>query len=106
MIMNKGKTVIAGTPDMLREKISGHPTVKIELESLNNNIVDAVQSGGSARNVTVNAEDNSLLIVVDDAKTGTPEIVREIVNSGGLILSVNVVRPSLEEAYLKLIRGN
>jgi hypothetical protein len=54
----------------------------------------------------VNAEDNSLLIVVDDAKTGTPEIVREIVNSGGLILSVNVVRPSLEEAYLKLIRGN
>jgi ABC-2 type transport system ATP-binding protein len=106
MIMNKGKTVIAGTPDKLREKISGNPTVKIELENLNKNIVDAVQRGMPKGNVTVNAEDNSLIVIVDDAKTATPEIVREIVNSGGLILSVNLVRPSLEEVYLKLIRGN
>ena len=35
----------------------------------------------------------------------TPEIVRSIVEAEGQILSVNVLRPSLEEAYLKLIKG-
>ena len=62
-----------------------------------------MQLGVPAKNVTVNVEDNSLIVMVDDAKTATPQIVREIVNSGGLILSVNVIRSSLEEAYLKLV---
>jgi hypothetical protein len=40
---------------------------------------------------------------VDEA---TPVVVRSVVEAGGMILSVNVVEPSLEETYLKLIGGD
>ncbi len=105
MIMNRGKTVIVGTPDELRKKISGQPVVQITLETLNKDIIDAVKSSIQTRDVSVVKDNNSLLISVDDAKVATPEIVREIVKHGGSIFSVNEVRPSLEEAYLKLIGG-
>jgi ABC-2 type transport system ATP-binding protein len=104
MIMNKGKTVIVGTPDDLREKISDQPVVQVTLASLNEEIVAKLQLNKLAKRVTVDVENNNLLVSVDDARQATPEIIREIVRSGGSILSVNVVRPSLEEAYLKLIR--
>ena len=104
MIMNKGKTVIVGTPDELREKTSAQPAVQVILGSLNENIIAALKTNELAKNVLVDFDNNGLLVSVNDAKLATPEIVREIVDSGGLILSVNVVRPSLEEAYLKLIR--
>ena len=104
MIMNKGKTVIVGTPDELREKTSAQPTVQIILGSLNENIITALKTNELAKNVLVDFDNNGLLVSVNDAKLATPERVREIVDSGGLVLSVSVVRPSLEEAYLKLIR--
>ena len=44
------------------------------------------------------------MINVADARSDTPEIVNSIVKSGGQILSVNIFRPSLEEAYLKLVK--
>jgi hypothetical protein len=44
------------------------------------------------------------MISVEDARSATPKIVRAIVEAEGQILSVNVLRPSLEEAYLKLIK--
>ena len=104
MIMNKGKTVIVGTPDELCDKISEKPIVQVKLGTLNKNLISAAESVGGAENVTANFEDSSLLVTVDDARVATPEVVRRLVNAGGLILSVNVFRPSLEEAYLKLIR--
>jgi ABC-2 type transport system ATP-binding protein len=104
MIMNKGKTVIVGTPDELREKISDQPIIQVTLGFLDENIVAKLKQNNLAKKVVVDVETNNLLVSVDDARQATPEIVREIVSFGGLILSVNVVRPSLEEAYLKLIR--
>ena len=41
---------------------------------------------------------------VDDIESATPLVVRSIVQVDGLILSVNAVQPSLEEAYLKLVK--
>jgi ABC-2 type transport system ATP-binding protein len=104
MIMNKGKTVIVGTPDELRQKISGQPVIQIMLDSLDERIAAVMRKNEHAKNVSVDVENNCLLVSVDDARRATPEIVREIVRFGGLVLSVNVERPSLEETYLKLIR--
>jgi hypothetical protein len=42
-----------------------------------------------------------LTITLDDVRSGTPEVVKSVVDAGGLVLVVYVVRPSLEEAYLK-----
>jgi len=103
-IMSKGKTVIIGTPEELREETTGQPTIHIILRAINKKIIDAIERSGHAKTVTTNAADSSLAVTVDDAKTATPEIIRSIVHAEGSILSVNILRPSLEEAYLKLIR--
>jgi len=104
MIMNKGKCITVDSPDGLREKISGQPTIQITLKTLTPNIVATAKTQNQVVDVKVNQQDSSLMIKVENANSATPEIVRAIVEAQGKILSVNLQRPTLEEAYLKLIR--
>jgi ABC-2 type transport system ATP-binding protein len=104
MIINRGKSVIVGTPDELRERINGEPTVQITLKKLNPEIIEAVKKISQVTLVNADKSASILTITLDDAHSGTPEVVKKIVEADGLVLSVNILRPSLEEAYLKLIR--
>ena len=104
MIINKGTSVIVGTPDELRNKISGTPTVEVSLETVNSKLVDAVKTVNEVKQVTVDTESCILTVTLSDTQSGTPKIVKNLVDAGALILGVNFVRPSLEEAYLKLIK--
>jgi len=104
MIINRGKSVIVGTPDELRERIAGKPTVQITLKKLNAEIIEAAKKVNQVRQVNADKSASSLTITLDDAQSGTPEVVRKIVEANGLVLGVNILRPSLEEAYLKLIK--
>lgn len=104
MIMNKGRCVVVGSPDELRRKISPDPIIQIVLKSIEQKILKAVKTIESAKEVEVNHQERMLMIKVEDSRSATPEIVSRVVESGGQILSVNVFRPSLEEAYLKLIK--
>jgi len=65
--------------------------------------MDQLQSFPFVKNVKAYYNDSKLTIHVDDVKTNTPEIVKNIVYAGGLTLSVETLRPSFEEAYLKII---
>jgi ABC-2 type transport system ATP-binding protein len=104
MIINKGKSIVVGTPDELRESTAGKPTVKINLRKLNPKIIDATKRISNVKRVDADESASSLTITLDDINSGTPEVVKSIVDVGGLVLGVYVLRPSLEEAYLKLIK--
>jgi len=104
LIMNKGKALVMGSPEELQEKTSGQPKIKIELKEICQNIIDVAKQNPQVNMVTANPEGDSLLINVDDAKAATPEIIYDLVNAGAEVLSVNILRPSLEETYLKLIK--
>ena len=104
IIINKGKSVIVGSPEELREKIGGPPIIQIALREVNPSIIEAVKKLPQVTEVSEDTSSSSLKIRVADAKSATPEIVRNIVNARGMILSVNVIRPSLEEAYIRLIK--
>jgi ABC-2 type transport system ATP-binding protein len=104
MIISKGKSVVVGTPEELRNRIAGPPTVQINLRKLNSKIIEATKRVRHVRRVDVDESASILTVVLDDVSVGTPEVVKSIVDAGGLVLVVNVVRPSLEEAYLKLIK--
>jgi DNA gyrase/topoisomerase IV subunit A len=67
---------------------------------------DIVTSLRNAADLKEFVEDGSkrLLITLDDPDNETPRVVADIVAKGGQILSVRTLRPSLEDAYLKLIR--
>jgi len=104
LIMNRGKTLVMGTPEELREKTFNQPKIKIEMKEINQRIIEVAKQNAQAKGVTANPEDNSLLIDVDNANAATPEIICDLVNASAKVLSVNIIRPSLEETYLKLIK--
>ena len=93
-----------GTPDELRNRTAGKPKVQISLRNLNLNIIEATKRVSHVRQVDADKSASNLTIALDDISSGTPEVVKSIVDAGGLVLAVNVLRPSLEEAYLKLIK--
>lgn len=104
MIINKGTSVIVGTPDELRNKISGIPTVEVILETISPKLVKATKKVNDVKQVTVDEESCKLTITMENAQSGTPKIVKNLVEAEGLILGVKVVRASLEDVYLKLIK--
>jgi len=105
MIINKGKNMVVGTPDELRNRIIGKPTVRINLRKLDPKIVEATKKVSHVEQVEFDESTSNLTIILDDASLGTPEVVKSIVDAGGQILAVYAVRPSLEEVYLKMVKG-
>lgn len=104
MIINKGKSVVVGTPDELRNRIARKPSVQINLKKVDPKIIEAARRVSHVEQVDVDESDSSLRIVLDDVNESTPAVVKSIVDAGGLVIGVHVLRPSLEEAYLKLIK--
>ncbi len=104
MIINRGKSVIVGTPDELRDRIAGQPTLQITLKRVNQRIVEAVKKLELVRGVDADDSASTLTVTVDDVQSVTPDVVRSVVHAGGMVLSVSILRPSLEEAYLKLVK--
>jgi len=105
LIMNKGKCLLIGTPDELREKITDNPVIQVDLTQVTGKIVAALKANRKVKDVNAKPEEPSLLVSVEDIRSTAPEVVRAIVEADGQILAVNSYRPSLEEAYLKLIKG-
>ena len=104
MIINKGKSIVAGTTDELRRKIAGPPKLEVGLIKVTEQIVRAAEASENVRAVEVNGANTKLMIDVDDPDSSTPYVVKRIVDAGGLVRSVQLVEPSLEEAYLKLVK--
>jgi len=105
MMMNKGRCLLIGKPDDLRERTTTRPVIQVDLTQVTNKIMQALKANGKVKEVSTKPEEASLLISVEDIRLATPEIVRTIVEADGQILGVNAFRASLEEAYLKLIKG-
>ncbi len=104
MIINRGRSVIAGTFEELQNKTGDRPTLQITLKKLDPSIIDAVKSVKEVEEVYVNETQGTMTITVNDSMNTTPKIVKTIVAADGSVLSVNMLRPSLEETYLKLVR--
>jgi len=104
MIMNKGRRSIVGSPEELQNRIAGEPTLQIALREINAKIIEALKNIEQVRRFSVDQKTAKLEIIVDDIESSTPEIVKGTVDAGGEILSVNSMKPSLEEAYLKLVK--
>jgi ABC-2 type transport system ATP-binding protein len=102
MIMNKGKCIIIGTPDELRRKIGGMPTIEVILRSVDFGMIECLKKSDLVKSLIVS--ENKLVMGVETADS-VPQLVKTIVESGGMIISVNEKQPSLEEAYLKLVKG-
>ena len=95
------KLMAIGSPEELEGSIWGNKTV-IQLKEVNDKILEAINNLSI---VTMVHDNNKLTIDVVDPENENPIIVDAIVNAGGQVQYVNRLSPSLEEAYLKIVRG-
>jgi len=99
MIIAKGQSIVTGTTGDLRRRIAGKPKLEVRLVSVNERLVKAVEKVGK-----VEASEGRIVVDLEDLEGGTPEVVKKVVSAGGQVKSVSLLEPSLEDAYLKLIR--
>jgi ABC-type multidrug transport system ATPase subunit len=90
-----------GTPEEL-EQLVGPKKTTIQLEQINDAILKSLSklSLGS-----ISRDENKLTIKLANPYKENPLIVRAIVEAGGNVQTVSVSSSSLEDAYIRLVRG-
>ena len=97
----KTKLLAVDTPKNLTQSLSGIKTV-IQLETINDKIIMAVEKLKPGK---VEVSNNKLIINVADPELENPDILKVIETAGGRVQLVNEVTSTLEEVYLKYVRG-
>jgi ABC-2 type transport system ATP-binding protein len=98
----KTKLVTAGTPAELKASLWGIKTV-VQLAAIDESIAKKLERRLKPRVFQVSGN----RVVVDVANPGeeNPDIVKAVVSAGGRIQSVTELAPTLEDVYMKLVRG-
>jgi ABC-2 type transport system ATP-binding protein len=105
MIIRDGESLIVGSPDELRRRMTGSPFLEVRLRRVDEGIIRSIRTLEQVSNLSIDDDANKMTVGLKDLEEATPLVVRRIVEAGGLILSVEALEPSLEEAYLKLVGG-
>ena len=96
------KLLAIGTPNDLEKAANGRKTV-VQLESVSDAIVSAAKKAGAGGVEVVSG--NKLVIKVGDPEKENPDILGAIFAAGGRVQFVTEAGATLEEVYLKLVRG-
>ena len=103
-IINEGRILAIGKPDELLPSPKEH-RFSFEISSLSPaaDYVDDLKGLDEVLEVR-EAHGNKIVVVLEE-KEAISDVVRKLVLKGCRVLEVRMVRPSLEEVYLKLVRG-
>jgi ABC-2 type transport system ATP-binding protein len=97
----KTSLVTIGSPQELRNSLSGRK-VKVQLQQVDDAIISSVKAMGyQIGEMTA----NSIVINLKEPERENPAILRSIQSAGGKIVFVTEVGSSLEDVYLKLVKG-
>ena len=105
MIINKGKKIALGALEELLSN-TNKKILKIALRKLDQKVIDAIKCFKQVKEISLDNSTSIVSVVLNDSEEVTPEIIKSVVLNGGLILSVNVANQSLEDVYLRIVRGN
>ncbi len=97
----KTKLIATGKPEELRRSLSGR-RIKIQLQSVNDSIVAAIKKIGYE---IQEVSENTLEVNVSDPEKENPAIIDAIMASGGRLQFVTEIGSTLEDVYLKLVKG-
>jgi ABC-2 type transport system ATP-binding protein len=103
MIIRKGATLATGSMEDLRRKLHGAPELEIQLEEVNDGLLKATAKLEGVKSVYERAR-CTLIYNLDDPENRTPDVVKSLIQAGGRVRSVNILRPTLEDAYLELTK--
>ncbi len=103
MIIRRGAALATGSIGDLQKKLRGAPELKVTLEEVNDKMLDKASKMKGVKAVNVEGP-TSLIFDLDDPEAETPDIVKGLIGSGGRVKSVNILKPTLEDAYLELTK--
>ncbi len=95
------KLMVIGSPEELEDSTLRKKTA-IQLKEVNDKILKALRNL-SLRNLTI--DNNKLIIDVVNPENENPIIVDAIVSAGGKIQYITRISSTLEDVYLKFVRG-
>jgi len=102
-MINKGKIVFSGPIEQILEAFTQQWVVEAELEKVTESIVSSLKALESVSDVKVDG--NRLVIELKEKKDVRGEISSEIFRQKGVLLSLNLHKITLEDAYLQALKG-
>ncbi len=97
----KTRLIAIGTPQELRRSLSGRK-IKVQLQRVDDVIVEAIKKIGFQVSEITN---NGLVIDVNDPEKENQAILKAIEAAGGYVQFITETGSTLEDVYLKLVRG-
>jgi len=97
-IIDAGKIIIMGSPEELKSQIPGNDIISLRIENLSDPLMEKVKTMPFVH--TVNREENSIRVFVDNGARNLPVLIGEITSSGGMVLSATVHEQSLEDVFI------
>jgi len=91
------------TPEGLRKRLYGRRVV-FHLRAVEPALVGALEAHAAVR--SVEAIDNKLVVSVEDPERDNPALIRALVSAGADIQFVGELRRTLEDVYLRLVKGS
>ena len=102
-MINRGKIVFSGPIEQVLGAFTQRWVVEVELEKASSEIITVLRGLDYVQNVEI--EGNKLLIGLKEKKDLRGEISSEIFRYQGVLLSLNLRRITLEDAYLLALKG-
>jgi len=102
-MINKGRMVFSGPITQVLEAFTQQWVVEAELEKVTETVISALKKLDYVEDVKV--EENKLRIELKEKKDMRGEISSEIFKRKGVLLSLNLQKITLEDAYLRALKG-
>jgi len=102
-MINKGKMVFTGPIEQVLETFTQKWVIEAELEKVTETLVSSLKKLDYVEDVKV--EGNKLRIELKEKKDLRGEISSEIFKRKGVLLSLNLHKITLEDAYLRALKG-
>lgn len=102
-MINKGKMVFTGPMTQVLETFTQQWVIEAELEKVTKTVISALKKLDYVEDVKV--EGNKLRIELKEKKDLRGEISSEIFKRKGVLLSLNLHKITLEDAYLRALKG-
>jgi ABC-type multidrug transport system ATPase subunit len=103
MIIRRGVALAIGSIGDLQKKLHGAPELEASLEAIDETLLAKVSKTKGVKAVRAEGP-TSLIFDLDDPEAETPDVVKVLVQAGGRVKSVNILKPTLEDAYLELTK--
>jgi ABC-2 type transport system ATP-binding protein len=104
MIIDRGVSRVMGTVDDLRRKMGAVPRIEITLASASPAYAGALKRVEGVEGVEAAGGGLRLSVATKDTDGTAPRVIATLIGAGAAVREARIALPSLEEAYLSLIK--